>query len=80
MKIVEKIERIGLESIMSVTSASLSPLALQGALYTRRSNSSPMAQLTCLKSKNSITSSTSQEILDDKSQISTNSNKNVSNI
>lgn len=79
MRIVEKIERIGLESIMAVTSSSLSPLALQGALYTRRSHSSPMAQLTYLKSKSTLTPSTSQEQIQEKPPINSNLAKKVRN-
>jgi hypothetical protein len=46
---VEKLERIGLETIMATTAAPMSALTLQGALYTRRTLKSPMAQLTSLK-------------------------------
>lgn len=78
MRIVEKIERIGIDSIMAVSSSSLSPLALSGALYTKRSHSSPMAQLTCLKSKSStLTPSASQELNLDKSQNSSNLSQKV---
>jgi len=34
---------------MATTASSMSPLTLQGALYTRRTQNSPMAQLTSLK-------------------------------
>lgn len=62
IRLVEKLERIGLDTIMATTvSSSISPLALQGALYTRRSTGTPMAQLTFLKT--SMSSSTSQEKL-----------------
>ncbi|XP_011251147.1 trafficking kinesin-binding protein milt isoform X5 [Camponotus floridanus] len=62
IRLVEKLERIGIDTIMATTvSSSISPLALQGALYTRRSTGSPMAQLTFLKT--SMSSSTSQEKL-----------------
>jgi len=47
---VEKLERIGLDTIMATTAAPMSALTLQGALYTRRTLKSPMAQLTSLKS------------------------------
>ncbi|XP_033229928.1 trafficking kinesin-binding protein milt [Belonocnema kinseyi] len=59
IRLVEKLERIGIEAIMA-SSSSTSPLALQGALYTRR-NESPMAQLTFLR--NSMSGSLSQEKL-----------------
>ncbi|XP_067013069.1 trafficking kinesin-binding protein milt isoform X3 [Anabrus simplex] len=56
IRIVEKLERIGLETIMSTTaSSSISPLTLQGALYSRRTLKSPMAQLTSLKNTISST-------------------------
>ncbi|EZA48836.1 trafficking kinesin-binding protein milt isoform X2 [Ooceraea biroi] len=62
IRLVEKLERIGIDAIMATTiSSSISPLALQGALYTRRSTGSPMAQLTFLKT--SMSSSASQEKL-----------------
>ncbi|XP_047346911.1 trafficking kinesin-binding protein milt isoform X2 [Vespa velutina] len=62
IRLVEKLERIGIDAIMSTTvGSSISPLALQGALYTRRSMKSPMAQLTFLKT--SMPSSISQERL-----------------
>ncbi|XP_018360732.1 PREDICTED: trafficking kinesin-binding protein milt isoform X3 [Trachymyrmex cornetzi] len=62
IRLVEKLERIGIDTIIATTaSSSISPLALQGALYTRRSTGSPMAQLTFLKT--SMSSSTSQEKL-----------------
>ncbi|XP_023288262.1 trafficking kinesin-binding protein milt isoform X1 [Orussus abietinus] len=62
IRLVEKLERIGIDTIMATTSSSsMSPLALQGALYTRRSTDSPMTQLTFLKT--SISSSISQEKL-----------------
>nr|CAD7198402.1 unnamed protein product [Timema douglasi] len=50
IRLVEKLERIGLETIMSTTASAMSTLTLQGALYTRRTNKSPMTQLTSLKS------------------------------
>jgi trafficking kinesin-binding protein 1 len=50
IRLVEKLERIGLETIMATTAAPMSTLTLQGALYTRRTLKSPMAQLTSLKS------------------------------
>nr|CAD7601859.1 unnamed protein product [Timema genevievae] len=50
IRLVEKLERIGLETIMSTTASAMSTLTLQGALYTRRNNKSPMTQLTSLKS------------------------------
>lgn len=61
IRLVEKLERIGIDTIMATTVSSISPLALHGALYTRRSNESPMAQLTFLKT--SMSSSISQEKL-----------------
>ncbi|XP_012057578.1 PREDICTED: trafficking kinesin-binding protein milt [Atta cephalotes] len=62
IRLVEKLERIGIDTIIATTaSSSISPLALQGALYTRRSTGSPMAQLTFLKT--SMSSSISQEKL-----------------
>ncbi|XP_077284064.1 trafficking kinesin-binding protein milt isoform X2 [Arctopsyche grandis] len=47
-RIVDKVERIGINSLMGVCS---SPLSLQttGGIYMRRGQQSPMAQLTCLK-------------------------------
>ncbi|KAK7870038.1 hypothetical protein R5R35_011998 [Gryllus longicercus] len=54
IRLVEKLERIGLETIMSTTASSMSPLTLQGSLYSRRTLKSPMAQLTSFK--NTITS------------------------
>ncbi|XP_069689119.1 trafficking kinesin-binding protein milt isoform X3 [Periplaneta americana] len=50
IRLVEKLERIGLETIMATTASPMSALTLQGALYTRRTLKSPMAQLTSLKS------------------------------
>lgn len=51
IRLVEKLERIGIEAILATTTSStVSPLALQGALYSRRSTESPMQQLTFLKS------------------------------
>ncbi|XP_017893664.2 trafficking kinesin-binding protein milt isoform X2 [Ceratina calcarata] len=62
IRLVEKLERIGIDTIMASTvGSSISPLALQGSLYTRRATESPMAQLTFLKS--SMSSSGSQEKL-----------------
>lgn len=61
IRLVEKLERIGIDTIMATNVSSISPLALHGALYTRRSNESPMAQLTFLKT--SMSSSISQEKL-----------------
>ncbi|XP_017795323.1 PREDICTED: trafficking kinesin-binding protein milt [Habropoda laboriosa] len=62
IRLVEKLERIGIDTIMATTvCSSISPLALQGSLYTRRGTESPMAQLTFLK--NSISLSGSQEKL-----------------
>jgi len=62
IRLVEKLERIGIDTIMATTvSSSISPLALQNTLYTHRSTGSPMAQLTFLKT--SMSSSTSQEKL-----------------
>ncbi|XP_044585122.1 trafficking kinesin-binding protein milt isoform X1 [Cotesia glomerata] len=50
IRLVEKLERMGIDTIMAAnTNSSLSPLALQGALCTRRSVESPMAQLMSLK-------------------------------
>lgn len=71
IRLVEKLERIGIDTIMATTvGSSISPLALQGSLYTRRTDS-PMAQLTFLKS--SISSSGSQEKLSPSSSISDSS-------
>lgn len=50
IRLVEKLESIGLDAIMATTAAPMSALTLQGALYTRRTLKSPMAQLTSLKS------------------------------
>ncbi|XP_021942283.1 trafficking kinesin-binding protein milt isoform X3 [Zootermopsis nevadensis] len=50
IRLVEKLERIGLDAIMATTATPMSALTLQGALYTRRTLKSPMAQLTSLKS------------------------------
>ncbi|XP_023716170.1 trafficking kinesin-binding protein milt isoform X5 [Cryptotermes secundus] len=50
IRLVEKLERIGLDTIMATTAAPMSALTLQGALYTRRTLKSPMAQLTSFKS------------------------------
>lgn len=61
IRLVEKLERIGIDTIMATTISSISPLALHGALYTRRLTDSPMAQLTFLKT--SMSSSISQEKL-----------------
>ncbi|XP_017757981.1 PREDICTED: trafficking kinesin-binding protein milt isoform X2 [Eufriesea mexicana] len=61
IRLVEKLERIGIDTIMATTVGScISPLALQGSLYSRRTGS-PMAQLSFLKS--SMSSSGSQEKL-----------------
>lgn len=69
IRLVEKLERIGIDTIMATAAgSSISPLALQGSLYTRRSTDSPMAQLTFLKS--SMSSSGSQEKLSPSSAIS----------
>lgn len=74
IRLVEKLERIGIDTIMATTvSSSISPLALQGALYTRRSTGSPMAQLTFLKT--SISSSISQEKLSPSSSTSSASDE-----
>ncbi|XP_015433949.1 PREDICTED: trafficking kinesin-binding protein milt isoform X1 [Dufourea novaeangliae] len=72
IRLVEKLERIGIDTIMATTiGSSISPLALQGSLYTRRTTDSPMAQLTFLKS--SISSSGSQEKLSPSSTVSDSS-------
>lgn len=72
IRLVEKLERIGIDTIMATTaSSSISPLALQGAIYTRRSMDSPMAQLTSLKT--SMSSSISQEKLSSGSSSSSQS-------
>ncbi|XP_046424677.1 trafficking kinesin-binding protein milt isoform X2 [Neodiprion lecontei] len=69
IRLVEKLERIGIDTIMATTaSSSISPLALQGAIYTRRSMDSPMAQLTSLKT--SMSSSISQDKLSSSSSSS----------
>ncbi|XP_063973168.1 trafficking kinesin-binding protein milt isoform X2 [Diachasmimorpha longicaudata] len=50
IRLVETLERMGIDSIMATAGgSSVLPLALQGALCTRRSVDSPMAQLTFLK-------------------------------
>ncbi|XP_011297329.1 trafficking kinesin-binding protein milt isoform X2 [Fopius arisanus] len=50
IRLVEKLERMGIDTIMATAGgSSVLPLALQGALCTRRSVGSPMAQLTFLK-------------------------------
>ncbi|XP_076651595.1 trafficking kinesin-binding protein milt isoform X2 [Halictus rubicundus] len=72
IRLVEKLERIGIDTIMATTiGSSISPLALQGSLYTRRPTDSPMAQLTFLKS--SMSSSGSQEKLSPSSSVSDSS-------
>ncbi|XP_031848218.1 trafficking kinesin-binding protein milt isoform X2 [Nomia melanderi] len=72
IRLVEKLERIGIDTIMATTiGSSISPLALQGTLYTRRATDSPMAQLTFLK--HSISSSGSQEKLSPSSSVSDSS-------
>ncbi|XP_076233918.1 trafficking kinesin-binding protein milt isoform X2 [Calliopsis andreniformis] len=72
IRLVEKLERIGIDTIMATTvGSSISPLALQGSLYTRRNTDSPMAQLTFLKS--SMSSSGSQEKLSPSSTASDSS-------
>ncbi|XP_043461504.1 trafficking kinesin-binding protein milt isoform X2 [Leptopilina heterotoma] len=79
IRLVEKLERIGIDTIMSATtSTNISPLALQGALYTRRNMESPMAQLTFLK--NSMSSSFSQEKLDLSSSASSISENSISSL
>ncbi|XP_051155855.1 trafficking kinesin-binding protein milt isoform X2 [Leptopilina boulardi] len=79
IRLVEKLERIGIDTIMAATtSTSISPLALQGALYTRRNMESPMAQLTFLK--NSMSSSFSQEKLDSSSSASSISENSISSL
>ncbi|XP_076162683.1 trafficking kinesin-binding protein milt isoform X2 [Ptiloglossa arizonensis] len=71
IRLVEKLERIGIDTIMATTvGSSISPLAFQGSLYTRRTES-PMAQLTFLKS--SMSSSGSQDKLSPSSSISDSS-------
>lgn len=52
-RLVEKLERRGFDSIMATNPGGISPLALPGAIYTRRLAESPMAQLTFLKSSRS---------------------------
>lgn len=50
IRLVEKLERIGIDTIMASTyGSSFSPLVLQGSLYTRHATASPMAQLTFLR-------------------------------
>ncbi|XP_066587033.1 trafficking kinesin-binding protein milt isoform X2 [Prorops nasuta] len=64
IRLVEKLERIGIDAIMATTTgSSVSPLALQGSLCTRRSTESPMAQLTFLKNSSAMSSSVSSEKL-----------------
>ncbi|CAK9814650.1 Trafficking kinesin-binding protein milt [Anthophora quadrimaculata] len=72
IRLVEKLERIGIDTIMATTvGSSISPLALQGSLYTRRTTESPMGQLIFLK--NSISLSGSQEKLSPSSTASDSS-------
>ncbi|CAK9807371.1 Trafficking kinesin-binding protein milt [Anthophora plagiata] len=72
IRLVEKLERIGIDTIMATTvGSSISPLALQGSLYTRRTTESPMGQLIFLK--NSISLSGSQEKLSPSSTASESS-------
>ena len=79
IRLVEKLERIGIDTIMATTTApNISPLALQGALYTRRNMESPMAQLTFLK--NSMSSSFSQEKLNYSSSASSISDDSISSL
>lgn len=73
IRLVEKLERIGIDQIIATTVSSISPLALQGALYTRRSTGSPMAQLTFLKT--SMSSSTSQEKISPSSSTTSSSDE-----
>ncbi|XP_012236484.1 trafficking kinesin-binding protein milt isoform X1 [Bombus impatiens] len=50
IRLVEKLERIGIDTIMASTyGSSFSPLVLQGSLYARHGSVSPMAQLTFLR-------------------------------
>lgn len=50
IRLVEKLERIGIDTIMASTyGSSFSPLVLPGSLYTRHGTVSPMAQLTFLR-------------------------------
>ncbi|XP_068986899.1 trafficking kinesin-binding protein milt isoform X4 [Bombus flavifrons] len=50
IRLVEKLERIGIDTIMASTyGSSFSPLVLQGSLYARHGTVSPMAQLTFLR-------------------------------
>ncbi|XP_071877020.1 trafficking kinesin-binding protein milt isoform X3 [Bombus fervidus] len=50
IRLVEKLERIGIDTIMASTyGSSFSPLVLQGSLYSRHASASPMAQLTFLR-------------------------------
>ncbi|XP_054000970.1 trafficking kinesin-binding protein milt isoform X2 [Hylaeus anthracinus] len=72
IRLVEKLERIGIDTIMATTTgSSISPLTLQGSLYTRRAIESPMAQLTFLKG--SMSSSGSQDKLSPSSTTSDSS-------
>ncbi|CAK9822035.1 Trafficking kinesin-binding protein milt [Anthophora retusa] len=72
IRLVEKLERIGIDTIMATTvGSSISPLALQGSLYSRRTTESPMGQLIFLK--NSISLSGSQEKLSPSSAASDSS-------
>ena len=48
IRLVEKIESLGLETLMANTTGLMQP-TLQGGLYSRRSLPSPMTQLTNLK-------------------------------
>ncbi|XP_076640016.1 trafficking kinesin-binding protein milt isoform X2 [Colletes latitarsis] len=72
IRLVEKLERIGIDTIMATTiGSSMSPLAFQGSLYTRLPTESPMAQLTFLKS--SMSSSGSRDKLSPSSNSSDSS-------
>ncbi|XP_043253905.1 trafficking kinesin-binding protein milt isoform X2 [Colletes gigas] len=72
IRLVEKLERIGIDTIMATTiGSSMSPLAFQGSLYSRRPTESPMAQLTFLKS--SMSSSGSRDKLSPSSNSSDSS-------
>ncbi|XP_044002306.1 trafficking kinesin-binding protein milt isoform X1 [Aphidius gifuensis] len=84
IRLVEKLERIGIDTIMATAgSSTMSSLTLQGALCTRRSIESPMAQLTFLKgsiSSSSISSASSDSFSTSRGKLKdTKDNGNSSN-
>ncbi|XP_034946283.1 trafficking kinesin-binding protein milt isoform X2 [Chelonus insularis] len=76
IRLVEKLERMGIETIMATNiSSSISPLALQGALCTRKSIESPMTQLFL---KGSISSDRLESSISSGSSESSISNESLS--